>query len=1004
MSNSARFRAFSNTLFSKTAWIATVALVATLLVVVPAGGQAANAVPAVVPTSISVGGSQYDDGFACAVVEEGVQCWGSNTFGQLGVRSGAYSSIPVQTIPAHSGVTQVSAGQFHACAVVSSGLKCWGKNDYGQLGDGTTADRTVPVSVLTAGASSGATEVSAGYEHTCAISSNAVKCWGLNHDGQIGINPASKLVSKVPVAVSGTAGYSKISAGDDSTCAIVGVPGAIKCWGDNSSGQLGNDTDTTDDAFVPQAVLLVAPAGGIANATSVSVANGFVCSAVSGGTQCWGNNEAGQLGDGTTYNSHRPVVASQAGTLDVSAGFNFACASGDGIYCWGDNSDGQLGNSGNANWSVQLSDGEAPVAFDAGGASGCALLATAVKCWGNNTSGELGNGDVIYKDSPVVSQTIPGLLALEAGAEFTCALIDNGTVSTGDDSVKCWGDNSQGKLGNATSIDNFALVEVIGVTGATAISVGADHACAIVALGRVMCWGNDADGQLGDGVTVSTQHEAVTVSGIGGADSQAIAISAGEEHTCALLATAVKCWGDNYYGQLGNGTKFDSNAPVLVDTSSIAGGLYFDGFTQIAAGNNHTCLVYDLDIVGTIHSQVNCWGDNSSGQLGDNYVADRTKPTIDRDVMAGGSSLDSVTSISAGQFHTCAVAASVTHCWGGGGDGELGTGASYDSNTAVESRGPESSEVVAGNEFTCANMTQGIHCWGLNYIGQLGTGSVASANVPSLVVGMESTSPATLLAVGFDHSCAAGGDVVMCWGSNASFALGKSATRESATPVLTSGFLRASLTLVDDGVQNGGQQSAAVDPATLLKPELAKANRLSVLKTGQRITLTGTNLSNVKSVMVGSKNAKILSSSGSEIVIEAPANLFGSPQVTLVSSSGIQTIDGLMQIVQPYVARSVKVTSFKGNSLTKAAALVIRKSYLRDSSVNAVSCAAVIGKGTSARVKAATIAKSVSACSTVAGYSVKFSEFKIAVRTLKTPLKTPYVTVTLSRSTPSLVN
>jgi hypothetical protein len=111
-----------------------------------------------------------------------------------------------------------------------------------------------------------------------------------------------------------------------------------------------------------------------------------------------------------------------------------------------------------------------------------------------------------------------------------------------------------------------------------------------------------------------------------------------------------------------------------------------------------------------------------------------------------------------------------------------------------------------------------------------------------------------------------------------------------------------------------------------------------------------------------------------------------------------------MQIVKPYVARSVKVGSFKGNSLTKAAALVIRKSYLRESSVNQVTCTAVIGKGATAKTKAATLDKSMSACKTVSGYSVKFSEFKVALRTLDTPLKTPFVTVTFNRSTPTLVN
>jgi hypothetical protein len=135
-----------------------------------------------------------------------------------------------------------------------------------------------------------------------------------------------------------------------------------------------------------------------------------------------------------------------------------------------------------------------------------------------------------------------------------------------------------------------------------------------------------------------------------------------------------------------------------------------------------------------------------------------------------------------------------------------------------------------------------------------------------------------------------------------------------------------------------------------------------------------------------------------------PANLAGAPQVTLFAKSGIQTVDGVMQIVKPYVARSVKVSSFKGNSLTKASALSIRKSYLRDSSVNLVSCTAVIGKGATAKTKAATIAKSVSACNLVSGYSVKFSEFKISVKTLSNASAKPFVSVTFDRTSAVLVN
>jgi hypothetical protein len=256
----------------------------------------------------------------------------------------------------------------------------------------------------------------------------------------------------------------------------------------------------------------------------------------------------------------------------------------------------------------------------------------------------------------------------------------------------------------------------------------------------------------------------------------------------------------------------------------------------------------------------------------------------------------------------------------------------------------------------------------------------------------------TVLAVGEKHSCAIVAGLVKCWGSNASSALGlEAAGGRSATPVTATGVFGRASVVTPPTVVTSTQVIYA-------KPELAKFNRLSISEAGQSITLKGTNLSNIQFVFFGSKEAKVLSASDSEITLEVPAKLSGSPQIVLVTKAGTQILDGLVQIVKPYVARSLKVSSFKGNALTKEASASIRKSYLRDSSVNLVSCAAVIGEGASAKTKAATIAKSLSACKAVSGYSVKFKTFKTVLRTLDAPLKKPFVTVTFDRSKPSLVN
>lgn len=960
MSNSTRFRAFSNTLFSKTAWIATVALVASLLVVVPVGGQAAKAAASVLPTSISVG-----DYHACGVVEGGVQCWGYNEQGQLGVVGAHVKSSSVQAIPSGVGATQVSAGELHSCAVVAGGVQCWGFNASGQVGDATQTDRALPVTVLAS--NSGATQVSAGERHTCAVVAGGVHCWGRNNYGQLGNNSSTN--SSIPVvAIAVGAGATQVSAGKNHTCAV--VAGVVHCWGLNDTGQLGNASTTNS----PVPVAIAAGAG----VTQVSAGGSHTCAVATGGVKCWGNNSTGQLGDASNTQRLSPVTAITVNSVvtQVSAANGFTCATVSGaVSCWGLNNQGQLGNSTLANTSTPtpstgLSAGALLV--DGGGSSACAVLEASIQCWGSNSHGQLGNETILYATTPQASLNFASLTDLGSGGYFTCALAAG--------AVKCWGTNTYGQLGNGTTTSSSLPVTAI-ESGATALSVGFEHACAIVA-GAVKCWGRNAEGQLGDGSLIN-RLTPVTVSGI---TSTASAIAAGGTHTCAVANTLV-CWGDNYWGQLGNGSTTSSPTPVVV--SGITGPV-----TQIALGWDHSCSIDN--------GLVKCWGANHLGQLGNGTGGTQGDKSTTPVSVSG---LITVTSISAGSANTCVVDGGAVKCWGNNAAGQVGDDSTTERLSPVAVLGLASgvSSVELGESYSCARgNTGGVQCWGFNNAGQLGIGTSISTKIATPVSGL--SADVDLVAPGYRHTCAAVGTSVKCWGENFDGALGLTRTAFSATPIAATGVFRAAVVTPNVNAGGGGQQAVAVDPATLLKPELAKAKRTMVSIKGQRVTLTGTNLKNVDSILVGAKATTILSSSESELVIDVPANLAGLPQVTLVSKSGIQTVAGVMQIVKPYLARSVKVSSFQGNGLTKSAALAIRKSYLRDSSVNTVSCAAVIGKGTSARVKAATIAKSVSACSAVSGYSVKFSEFKIAVRTLKTPLKTPYVTVTLSRSTPSLVN
>jgi len=236
---------------------------------------------------------------SCAVVTGGVKCWGDNTVGELGIDPATSStSVPVQVQGLASGVQAIAGGRAHSCALVNGGVQCWGENDSGQLGiDPATPSTSVPVQVQ--GLTSGVTAITAGVRHSCAVVDGGVKCWGRNDSGLLGIDPATAYTS-VPVQVQGlTGGVTAVSTGAWHTCAV--LSGGAMCWGDNSSGQLGIGL-TTNYSSVPVQVQ-----GLTSDVTAIAAGGYHTCAVVKGGVQCWGRNELGQLGNNSTKNSLVPV-------------------------------------------------------------------------------------------------------------------------------------------------------------------------------------------------------------------------------------------------------------------------------------------------------------------------------------------------------------------------------------------------------------------------------------------------------------------------------------------------------------------------------------------------------------------------------------------------------------------------------------------------------------------------------------------------------------------------
>jgi alpha-tubulin suppressor-like RCC1 family protein len=421
------------------------------------------------PTVSNSAGATVSFGTATAInFSDGVATVSGSANGVLRLYAGGTSTIHVQegattdgsgvaiTVVVHAKI--VNAGSFHTCAVLTyGGVECWGDNTYGQLGDGSTTNRSTPVAVR---GITNAVAVNGGMYHTCALlADHTVWCWGRNNNGQLG--DGSTTTRTTPVQV-GLSSVDSISAGRLHTCAVLSDH-SVWCWGDNARGQLGDNTTT--DRHSPVRVRGVGGTGNL-SATSVTAGMYHTCALLSGGTTaCWGRNNYGQLGDGTTTDRHTPVATSGlSGAVAVNAGMYHTCA--------------------------LLSNGT-------------------LACWGRNNRGQLGDGTTTQRTSPVPVSGVATATQVGAGMYHTCALLSNNTAA-------CWGWNNNGQLGDGTTTQRTTPVPVSGVSTATQVSAGGgnganvEHSAALLSDGSVVCWGDNSSGQLGDGTTTD-RHTPVTV-------------------------------------------------------------------------------------------------------------------------------------------------------------------------------------------------------------------------------------------------------------------------------------------------------------------------------------------------------------------------------------------------------------------------------------------------------------------------------------------------------------
>ena len=405
--------------------------------------------------------------------------------------------------------------------------------------------------------------------------------------------------------------------------------------------------------------------------------------------------------------------------------------------------------------------------------------------------------DTKRPDAPLVTDSVTTTIA--SGGSHSCAVMKDATV-------RCWGNNNHGQLGDGSNIDRTSPVAVVGVTNAIQVTTGATHSCALLDDGSVKCWGNNDQFQVGDGAGDPRYTDcaggsyrivlgrtdanpldrrcAVTVPDV----SSAIQVTAGDSHTCALINDgSVKCWGYNGSGQLGYSTWYRELGTRRT--------FHFPEVVSWGHANRDGCS-RNGSRTGSYVGYAPSGGYDSNGQTSGGYYAhrysdyevyyycDRTQPA---NVTVSG--VSSATQIAAGSNHTCALLNDQTvRCWGAGGNGQAGDGNRRSSADSVAASGLSNAiQITAGAYHTCALLEdRSARCWGLNDSGQIGDATTTQRSTPVAVSGVSSIDQ---IVAGGNHTCALiSGGTTKCWGLNSSGQVGDNTTTSRTSPTSVAGI------------------------------------------------------------------------------------------------------------------------------------------------------------------------------------------------------------------------
>ncbi len=822
-------------------------LVGLLFLLTACGGGSATQLPQTPPLPISITDIASYANTTCSIRAQdesragSIWCWGSNASFRMGdpAKIGKNVLKPLQ-IDAHANWISVSVGFHHICAVnETGGLYCRGRNSSGNIGVAVNpvASDNIYYDFIRVGQANDWQSVAITETHSCAIKTDGgLFCWGSNNAYQLASGTNAQIETPTAIlksrAIQDNSEWLKISTSSSFTCGIKNEINSnnqqIKsawCWG--WSNALGNGIFNNDPILYPLPVILPASktnsswidiSAGTNHACGIIEFNNSTSAVSSGSLWCWGGNIEGQSGQDNTI-MRTLLVPTQVRTAEnwvkVSAGFYHTCAvnTRNRLFCWGRNANVQLGALGNDSiftpTLVGNSNEQGWISVASDRTHDCAVKQSLntenknqsdVWCWGRNLNGQLGNNTINLTTIPnkvinnkAINDTPNVWAQLDTGNRHSCAIKTDGTLW-------CWGLNSDGQLGDKTTISNLAIKQESNLyNNWLQVSSYGRHSCALRSIANstgnsLWCWGTNFSGQLGGEIqtpgipanvppllAIPTQEASLAVNWK--------KLSVGNGFSCALkLDDTYWCWGDNAFGKLTQEPAdltrpFDDEQRQAI-AINIANNTATK-WSSVSSGNDSQCGI-------TLNNNfLYCWGENNYEQLGSKSIAKLGSAELYSATLLQvnpiGVTNSTWVSVSMGRRHACAIDFNQSlWCWGSTNNGAIGDPTVYDplitksiSLRQISTPADSQSGIITvwklisvHDNMSCAlKLDNSLWCWGSNNNGEIGAGNKTLSPVPI----QEATQSTNwkIVSASDNHTCALKLDnSLWCWGDNGDGELG----------------------------------------------------------------------------------------------------------------------------------------------------------------------------------------------------------------------------------------